>query len=379
MADRENNFLRLTFDGGRFAAHSVPVSVLAELATFQKLISVVARRLFLDQHQDQGRERIPAGFADEAQLFLATTEDNCFTAGLVRAGGSAGHDRFFSDARDLSIAALAASAGEESPLPQGFPKEGYPLLAGIGRRLRDDEALIVRNGTGPQARVTKKSRERLAALVKLPLEIEETLDGEVEKVDDAKNVFTLRRKNERLEVQYDRTYRNDVAEALSKRPLLGVQFHCLVTSRSGTRTAKNIEDLGLFEHPRADVVKKVWERLDRLSEIEDGWIEGEGAAPTAQVVQQARDVLARLLVENDWIDRPKLFPMPDGGVQAEWMIGAWMCEVVFSPDGSVRGEATQTEDDRDDEIDLSGVNAGNAEQLAKWLTKISSDGDAARV
>jgi len=370
VSDRDDKFLRLTFDGGRFAGHSVPVGVLAELATFQKLISTVARRLLIDE--DQGRERIPRGFAEEAQLFLASTEDNCFTAGLVRQGGSADHDRYFIAARDLSIAALAASAHPSTPLPSAFPREAHRLLAGIGKRLRDDEVLIVRNGSGPQARITKSSRARLAAMVKVPLELEETLEGEVERLDDSRDVFTLRRKHDRLEVHYDRVDRENVAEALKKRPLLGVSFHGLVTG-SGTRKATNVEDLALFEHPRADHVAKLWSRLEALSKIEDGWIDGEGVAPASKAIQQAHDVLARLLVDNDWIDRPKVFPNPDGGVQAEWAIGAWMCEVIFSADGSMRGEATQTEDDRDEEIELSAVTAGNADQLAKWLLNLTTD------
>ncbi|HXI99290.1 MAG TPA: hypothetical protein VNG73_10125 [Gemmatimonadaceae bacterium] len=379
MDEQKNKFLRLTFDGGRFAGHAVPVEVLPELTTFQDLIFTVARRLFLDENTD--RKRMPKGFADSAQLLLASTEDNCFTAGLVRPTDSAAdHDKYFVDARDLTITALAASALPDADLPPAFPKEAYRLLAEVGRRLGEDEGLIVQNGGGSRAKVTKRSRTRLATMVNVPLEIEETFDGEVEKIDDSSNVFILRRKGEKLEVRYDRPSRARVIEAFAQRPIVGIHFRGLVVSGSSVRKATQVDDLELFEHPRAAEVLKLWARLDHLGEIEDGWIESEGQAPSKDALMRARDVLARLLVDHEWTDRPKLFPTPDGGVQAEWTLGPWACEVVFAPDGSTRGEATQTEDDRESEIELETVTAGNADQLAKWLrTMASNDGDEGRV
>jgi len=375
---RDEKFLRITFDGGRFSDHTVPVGVLAELSTFQKLIFTVARSLFLKE--ETSRDRIPRGFADGSQLFLATTEDNCFTAAIVRRPGAEDFDWYFKMARDMTIGALAASDQTAPDLLDAFPRDAHKLLAQVGRKLADDESLVVRNGTGPTAKVTRESRARLATLVRVALETEESVDGEVEKVDDGPSTFTLRRKGDKLEVPFTRAQREIVTEALKGRPLVGLRFHGLIVSRSGGRRVGSVDDLEPFEHPRAHEVKKLWGRLDDLMRLEDGWIEGEGVAPAEKAVVSARDVLGRLLVDHEWVDRPKVFPTPSGGIQAEWMLGPWACEVVFSPDGSIRAEATQTEDDRDSEIELDRVTPSNADQLEEWLAQLAArDGEQDRV
>jgi hypothetical protein len=57
-------------------------------------------------------------------------------------------------------------------------------------------------------------------------------------------------------------------------------------------------------------------RLTQIEDLQPGWLDGEGQAPTPAVIRHAYATLADLLRRN--VPRPRLYPTPDGGVQAEW-------------------------------------------------------------
>ena len=86
-------------------------------------------------------------------------------------------------------------------------------------------------------------------------------------------------------------------------------------------------------------------------------------------------VLGRLLVDHRDIQRPKIFPTPDGGVQAEWVIGSWAAEARFLPDDEVLLlEATngETNEERSTSMPAGAVSADNAAGLASWLADLMS-------
>jgi hypothetical protein len=373
-----SGFLEVTFDGGRFSLHSAPVTVLAELATFQQLLVVVARHLFKQAHPE--RQRVPRGFPDAAQLHLTGTRNNCFTAVLSRPSAVLWRQtlfdwKIFDEARDLSVDALAA-AEQGSPLPPGFPPAGLGLLGALGCQLMEDEGLILR-GNVRTARVSQQSRERIATLAKRPLERESVLDGEVEQLDDASDRFWLRaRGGERLEVPFKRHQRLLVVEALKERPIIRVRIRGLVVF-GPQRKVTMIEEFELVDHERSPEIKKLWARIDELSRVPRGWLDGDGQPPTEHAVARARDVLARLLVDQSEVARPKVFPTPDGGLQAEWVMNDWAAEARFSPESeSVWLEATNgvTHEERSREVLPGEVSADNASVIAAWLGALATEG-----
>lgn len=385
VSESGSGFLEVTFDGGRFAMHSVPVSVLAELSTIQQLIMVVARHLFFHTHGE--RRRVPRGFLEAAQLHLAASEENCFKAVLRRPDAGAWRPptlfdvKLFEQARDTAVAALAAAANDNA-LPRDFPADALDLLGAIGRQLNEDEGLLIRGGASPVvARVDQKSRETLARMAKQPLEREESIDGEVDQLDDASNRFWLRaRGGERVEVPFKRHQRTALLQALHGRPIVRVRVRGRLVF-AAQRKMKTVDELELVDHERAADVEKLWARIDSLASVGEGWLEGEGRAPTEGVLARAREVLARLLVEHRDIERPKVFPTPEGGLQAEWAIGSWAAEARFEPDDeSIFLEATNgdTLEERHLHVPPGVVSAENAIPLADWLGALVTAG-AARV
>ena len=378
MSDSGNEFLEVTFEGGRFAKHSVPVTVLAELNTLQQLILRVARHVFFQHHAE--RKRVPRGFWEAAQLHLAASTPNCFTAELRRPEsfwrGATLFDRnLFEQARDTTLAALHAAANDNA-LPSSFPVGAVDLLVAFGRQLGDDEGLLVRGGGSPLiARVDQATRQRIARIAMRPLEREESIDGEVEQLDDVADRFWIRpRGGERVEIPFKSNQRAALLEALQMRPIVRVRVRGQLVY-AAQRKMKSVDELELVDDERAPEVQKLWDRVDSLRSVGDGWLDGDGIAPAERALTHAREVLGRLLVDHRDIQRPKIFPTPDGGVQAEWVIGSWAAEARFLPDDEVLLlEATngETNEERSTSMPAGAVSADNAAGLASWLADLMS-------
>lgn len=362
-------FVKLTFDGRRFADHSIPVELLAEFAAFQQLIFKVARELFLKRFPD--RKRLPNGFPEAAQLRLASTEENCFTGHLIRARPAVLPEpldfTWFDRARDVSIAALGSVASGHT-LPEDFPREALALLASLGKRLDDDESLTIRHGSAA-GKIDLASRGRLAAMTKRPLERLETVEGEVEEVYDGTSKFVLRTlSGERVEVSFDLVDRDEVVLALQFRPIALVSVHGQMIA--GTPKKMKPDELELIEHARSDDVLKAWNRLETFKNIEHGWLEGEGQAPSPKALSVARGVLARLMVGDVDLPRPRIYPTPEGDVQAEWVLGRWAADVTFkADDGLIEAAATHADTgaERFMTFTRTDVSPDDARSLSAWL------------
>ena len=61
-------------------------------------------------------------------------------------------------------------------------------------------------------------------------------------------------------------------------------------------------------------------RLDEFRDMKDGWLEGEGVAPSLEGLDWLAAGFDRHF-PND-LPLPYLYPAPEGGVQAEWSLSA---------------------------------------------------------
>jgi hypothetical protein len=373
VSESPRRFLELTFNGDRFTTHAIPVDVLAELSTVQALIERVARALFLDRNPE--RSRVPRGFFDASQLYLIASEANCFTALLDRpvSGTMASADAagLFDSARDLSLEALHA-ASDGRPLPHAFPRDALDALGAIGRRLGDDESLSVR-GNGVVARVTQTSRTYLAKLAGSDLETVSTLEGEVEELDDTGRSFSLRTRNgQQLVVTYNPVHRAILVEALRLRPAVRIRVRGPIVLSTIPRM-RAVEALESIEAERAADVLKLWERLDSFRGVTEGWLLGEGLATKDESMALARQILARLLADNAQVARPKVFPTPTGGVQAEWIIGSWAAEACFEPaESTIEAVATNgiSGEERHTRLFPDQTESESATALAAWIRSL---------
>ncbi|HEX4422933.1 MAG TPA: hypothetical protein VH165_33685 [Kofleriaceae bacterium] len=365
MTEDSKKFLTLTFDGGRFASHTVPIDVLAELGTVQQLVTRLARYFYFERHPE--RHRVPRGFPEATRLYLAASEPNCFSAVLERPypwawEGPASELSVFDEARELVIRALGdAQAGRT--LPEGLPEQVVDSLTALGQRLNSDESLLIRSPSGDaQVRIDQRSRRMLARITKRPLELEEGIEGEVEVMNDAARRFLLRLPSgEHVEIPFEIEHRARVLEAMQQRPLakLRAQGTLLTVGKMRMRTVEEIE---IVDDERAPEIQKLWTRIDSFVQISDGWFDGEGLAPTERCRLRARAILARLLVDGRQLPKPAVFPNPSGGVQAEWVLGRWAAEVAFDPD--------------EDVVIAEAIHADSGEERAEFFSSGQVTGDS---
>jgi hypothetical protein len=66
-----------------------------------------------------------------------------------------------------------------------------------------------------------------------------------------------------------------------------------------------------------------------LLALAPGWLDGEGVPPTVELL----DLVGSWLDEHQLqdLEQPRLFPTPEGGVEAEWRIGRLDLSVEFDP------------------------------------------------
>lgn len=109
-----------------------------------------------------------------------------------------------------------------------------------------------------------------------------------------------------------------------------------------------------------EAANRIDARLDELRYINDGWYDGECPAPTTQAFELCRDVLFRLVdIARFWI-----YPMREGGLQAEFTLGQWVGDIEFHNDGKVK--ANFFEGFRGPDMTL-GTEEGTADFYAKHL------------
>jgi hypothetical protein len=149
---------------------------------------------------------------------------------------------------------------------------------------------------------------------------------------------------------------------MNQRPLARIRAQGILLI-AGKMRMKSVEDLEVVDDERAHEIQKLWTRIDSFININDGWLEGEGLAPTERCRLRAREVLARLLVDGRQLPKPAVFPNPSGGVQAEWVLGRWAADVAFDPD--------------EDVVAAEAVNADSGEERAEFFSTGQVSGESA--
>ena len=77
------------------------------------------------------------------------------------------------------------------------------------------------------------------------------------------------------------------------------------------------EDAAVSGPARSDIRVQ----LDSMRDMEDGWLEGIGVAPSAGGLDWLSETFR--LHYPDRAPRPHLYPTEEGGVQAEWSLAHW--------------------------------------------------------
>ena len=77
------------------------------------------------------------------------------------------------------------------------------------------------------------------------------------------------------------------------------------------------------------------ERLDELSALQDGWLDGEGKRPDPDGLEWVRRYFDAEEEHQTGLPEIRLFPTPEGNVEAEWREDGAAVSLEFDLDGRV--------------------------------------------
>lgn len=313
----KTNFSQPRFTGARFDEHTLPVDVARDLAAYETLIIELAKHLYLENHPD--RQRVPKGFAANFRLDIERIDEGSAKPllALVMAGALAlqgGERDYFERARDLVAECVAAPV---AALPENFPKALLGHFNQFGRSLREDETLELPlpGGNTPPARLTQEKRKQLVLAADQVYEREITLLGHIEEVDFAKSSFRLRL--------------IDGGQAIVP---MSDPFHIHARTYAGrVRHIINVTGIGTYDAwdrlqkvisvDLLEVTKNydISTRFDEISQLKNGWFDGNGLAPDADALSR---IFEKLIADYpDKLPLPLIAPKQDGNLLLEWNAG----------------------------------------------------------
>ena len=112
-----------------------------------------------------------------------------------------------------------------------------------------------------------------------------------------------------------------------------------------------LETLRLTRKPMAPMRKA--ERCMELRDLATGWLDGEGVPPPSDLLELVGDWLETH--QHKGLQQPRLYPTPQGGVEAEWRIGRVELSIEFDPDNGL-AEWHQLDLDSDNKLDPDSDN-----------------------
>lgn len=349
-------FVRFRFAGGRFDSHTIPFDVLGDLAAYRDLIVDVAKHLFRERNPD--RQRVPRGFSESFQLGLSQVIQGNSATALARqiAVSDALADQVpldfpkhneFEDARNL-IDRVIAAANDDVALPSEFPSGlvgrfnafGQSLLPGEFAEISHDKVVAVRYDLTTRKRIVLSANATYENVFdqKFTLNGGELSGCVVHLIDDEGKRFNV---------------------------TVGSEAEC---EKAIARRRKHVRILGIGQFDRQDRLDRIVShremiftddepsqpfraRLDDIAKTPVGWFSDGNPAPDAVALAHMDAFVSRITSEAG-VPAPYIYPLPEGGITAEWSRGDWeVSATIESGDSELELHAVNVE--TDDEIEVS--------------------------
>lgn len=327
-------FLCARFTGGRFDAHAIPFEVLPDLAAYRSLLVEVAKMLFKRRHNN--RVRVPKGFENSFQIGLVRVEGghSAVAVGVllpptqVAAQGELGFPTYFEEAKTY-VDDLIRRVQATGEVPEDFPPELAGRFNPFGQSLQTDEYIELGYDTPNPVRYDTFIRKRIV------LSREKTYENAVNAV------FTL---DGGIASSGTVHVKDDTGAAFDFRPLSEFEFQ-----KAYKRPTQRVRLVGTGLYDRSERLRRLLdisivynddeprqpfdERLDEIAQAQEGWYEPGNPSPSQAAVEAMR-AFVRLAVLEVGAHAPYLYPLPEGGVAAEWTIGAWEASANVGAEGT---------------------------------------------
>lgn len=369
-------FLRSKFVGERFEGGRLSVDAAPELAEYRSLVVALAKHLLKVR---TGRQRVPKGFESGFELWIGAVVDGSACVDVHRRLQPSEDPQVALDLEgddfERSQQMIATLIADPSTLPEGFPRVLLSRFNGFGKSLLPGESLVLELPTGESATYTPKTRRALVLQQQSTYEDVVEVRGSIAAVDVERSKFTIL-------LDDGRTIPAPLSEEIVDmiRRLVGRRDSLVSVSGSGSRDSADrvmgidtVEDIGLLQDEDEVALLDVPKRLEVLSTLDEGWLDGEGSKVTAAAMTAAAHEL--LQAETDGCPRPHLFPTLVGGLQAEWSLPEWEVTVEFFPDGlgaELMGVHVETGAAKDKVVQLASADGALSKFVRSFMPQPSS-------
>lgn len=321
------------FEGDRFRDHSLPFTLLRDLEALQGIILEIAKNDY--KNSNPTRQRIPRGFSDQLELHLST-RGGSFVAEVALITDDSlleGCDPRMQRARaacDRFLEALAHVQEQRPGPPPSLPDSAWPYVEKFGRGLHPDESIHMAAPGSGKVQLTREIRRQLllSRSGSKPLTEEVEVVAKVVDVRPRDQLMPIELKDGRVIP----CMINDqqVAELGPMRvDDFGVRWVLIrgIGLLDGSQQLVRVEGADSIEllDPLDPIVQ-----LEQLRRLAAGWLDGQGVPPSVHLLDQIGAWLETHLRGEQPV--PRLYPTPEGGVEAEWLLGRLDLSIEFDPE-----------------------------------------------
>ena len=335
-------FLRPRLVGARFEGGNIPLEVLSDLSALREIVIEVAKWRYLLDHPN--RQRSPKGFARGVSLNLTGVgEGSAILAISIEfhssqlpnspqlPGMPGQYEQYFLEARDAVIDAIAAAECDEPPT-KALPENILSHFDRLGSRLQDGESIEFHGATHARsARLTKESRRRLVLASRLNEVTQEvSVRGYIPEVNQDRMTFQFQLlEGRKVDGVIHSHHFDTVLEVFGNYKSSG---RAIVRGLGKYDRQERLVRLESIEDILSLDPLDVPARLYELRGLKNGWLDGEGVAPSTDRLNWLAETFDRLY--PDELPLPHVYPTVEGGIQAEWSLGS--CEASLTIDLAAR-------------------------------------------
>lgn len=309
-------FIAPRFTGKRFENHSLPVSILEDLAAFEDLLVEMAKYIYLEQNPQ--RQRVPRGFTDGISLQLQSVEPGSAIPVLMLASNlvglfPAGNVAYFEKAKDRIIQSIQA-AHDGKPVTDFLPEQFLGYFNRIGKNLQQDEQIEFNSGKDA---IVLSSDIRKKIVLASP-QIHEVISSfdircTISELNKAKNTFEISYQGRTIKAEIQPEHRAQIWKAFE-----GYENNQKVQISGSGKFDKSDTLMSVLHVDHISLVDSldVSARLEDLAKLSDGWLNGEGKSISPEGLAWIENSLNNNL--DPALPLPYLFPTLDGDILAEW-------------------------------------------------------------
>lgn len=321
-----DSFLQLRFVGDRFSKQSIPFGILPGIAHFKALIVEASRIEYLKHRRNC--KRISSRFSPSIELRLTAIKEGIVQVGISMDESttmplSAKQVNYFSRGLDSLVRTIDKAGNGEKIEPPEVTEEMSIHFDVIGKTLEYGEEihLIRPDSIANECKSSVFTRQISAKLSSTtPTDDVACSDfvvcGHISAFDQENNTL-------RLQLHDGRRF-----EAAISSDLLDTALDAFNGYRRGLQA--RVRGIGLTNSDGEVIeISKITElsindplnishQLDKLRKLSDGWLDGEGMAPSCDGIRWIEATLRRYLPMD--FSPVYLYPTETGGILLEWSI-----------------------------------------------------------